>query len=92
MLRRCFFRNAYAGQGTQQAIQSVGISLTSFGQVIDALDFVSECIGDTKARSRTKYAAAGICHRHLHECRIRSYIADTAIRLGHKTPRDFGQG
>ena len=36
MFRRRFLCNAYAGQSTQQATQSIHIRLTSLGQVIDA--------------------------------------------------------
>lgn len=52
---RCrFLRNTDVGQGTQQAIQNLDIRLTGFGQVINAAHFISECIGNPKARSRAE--------------------------------------
>jgi hypothetical protein len=91
MFRRRFLCNAYAGQGTQQAIQSIHIRLTSLGQVIDAAHLVSERIGNPKARSRAEHIAARIGHCHLHERRIRCHIANAAIGLSHEIPQYSGQ-
>lgn len=85
--RRRFLRDAYAGQGAEQAIQSIAIRLTRFGQVIDAAHFVSQCIGNAETCSRAKYAAAGIRHCHFDEPRVRRDIADSAVRMAHDTPQ-----
>jgi hypothetical protein len=91
MFRRRFLCcNAYAGQSTQQAIESIHIRLTSLGQVIDAAHLISERIGNPKARSRAERTAARIGHCHLHELRIRCHIANAAIRLSHEIPQYSG--
>ena len=88
MFRCCFLCNAYAGQSAQQAIQSLDIRLTGFGQVINAAHFISECIGNPKARSGAERTAARIGHCHLHELCIRSHVANVAIRFSHEILRN----
>jgi hypothetical protein len=87
MFRRRFLCNAYAGQSTQQAIQSIHIRLTSLGQVIDGAHLISAHVGNPKARSRAEHIAVRIGHFHLHELRIRCHIANAAIRLSHEIPQ-----
>jgi hypothetical protein len=84
---RCLLCHADAREGAQQAIQSIGICLTVFGQETNATYLVSKCIGNAEARSRAKHTAAGICHCHLYEACIRRYIADATAELNHETPQ-----
>ena len=91
MLRHGFLRNAYAGQGTEQAIQSICICMAGFGQVIDAAHTISKRIGNAEACSRAEYAAAGIRHCHFDESRIRRDIANATIRLRHQAPPILGK-
>ena len=83
--------HADAGEGAQQAIQSIGICLTVFGQESYAAYLVSKCIGNAEACSRAKHTAAGIRHCHFYEPCIRRYIADATVALSHETPRIQGE-
>ena len=84
MFGRCLLCHADAGEGAQQTIQSIRIGLTVFCQESNTAYLVSKCIGNAKTCSRAKHAAAGICHRHFNEARIRRDIADAAVRLCHE--------
>jgi len=88
---RCLLCHADAGEGAQQAIQSIGICLTVFGQEPNATYVVSKCIGNAEACSRAKYTAAGLRHCHLYEPCIRRYIADATAELNHETPQIPGE-
>jgi hypothetical protein len=88
---RCLLCHADAGEGAQQAIQSIGICLTVFGQETNATYLVSKCIGNAEACSRAKHTAAGIRHCHLYEPCIRRYIADATAELNHETPPKFSE-
>jgi hypothetical protein len=88
---RCLLCHADAGEGAQQAIQSIGICLTVFGQETNATYLVSKCIGNAEACSRAKHTAAGIRHCHLYEPCIRCYIADATAELNHETPQIQGE-
>src|ERR1700690_2137738 len=83
MSRRGFLRDAYGGQSAEQAIESIAIRLTGFGELIDAADLVSERIGDAETCGRADYRAAGIRHCHFDEPHARGDITDSADRLGH---------
>ena len=44
--------NTDAGEGAQQAVESVGISLTLFSQETNVANLVSKCIGNPQAGGR----------------------------------------
>ena len=59
MFRCRLLCNSYAGEGAQQAVQGIGISLTSFGQETNIASLVSQCIGNSKANGRAKPYGCG---------------------------------
>jgi hypothetical protein len=83
VLRGGLLRNADAGERAKQAIESVDVGVTGFGEIVDTADFIGECIGDAETGSGAEYAAAGVGHRHFDEGVVRYDVADSAGGLGH---------